>query len=327
MNNYKLSVVVGVYNTEEKKLRRCIESIINQTYTNLEIILLDDGSNNGSELICDEYSLIDCRINVIHQQNRGAHSKFEQGYCLASGDYITNVDHDDFIELDYYEKVMSIANEKDVDIVDTGFYKHDYETGKVEKKLSEKYFEIDGVNEIIIAITNGTIAVDSWCRVFKLKFAKEGKQWLLGDPSTFIGAKSLIHLSYAGYHWDNTENSTGTGNISQWQIDQFSKFSVKENFNYSMLTYPFLEHFYVFKYYGYLVGIFKIYSSKKKLSTNEKYNILVFYKMIKKSRFILSKSNLKQKSIFYIMYFSTSRFILKILIRTRKTIKKFLKEN
>ena len=102
-----ISVIVPVYNTE-KYLYRCVESICNQTYRNLEIILVDDGSTDGSGAICDQLSGEDDRIRVIHKENEGASAARNTGLDLAKGEYIGLVDSDDYISTDMYEKLFEL---------------------------------------------------------------------------------------------------------------------------------------------------------------------------------------------------------------------------
>lgn len=115
-----ISVIVPVYNVE-KYLGECIDSIINQTYTKLEIILIDDESPDSCGLICDQYARIDDRIIVIHQKNGGAASARNAGLRIATGEYITFVDSDDYLEPDAYEKMLSVLKENDADIVHGNF--------------------------------------------------------------------------------------------------------------------------------------------------------------------------------------------------------------
>lgn len=121
MNNIKVSVIVPVYNVE-KFLRRCIDSIISQTYKNLEIILVDDGSTDNSSSICDEYSIIDKRIKVIHKPNGGLSSARNIGLDEASGEFISFVDSDDYLESDMYEEMMINQQLNHSDIVVSRFY-------------------------------------------------------------------------------------------------------------------------------------------------------------------------------------------------------------
>ena len=96
-NNQKVSIIVPVYKVE-KYIKRCLDSIINQTYKNLEIILVDDGSPDNCPQICDEYALKDIRIKVIHKDNGGLSDARNVGIDIASGEYIMFVDSDDYIE-------------------------------------------------------------------------------------------------------------------------------------------------------------------------------------------------------------------------------------
>lgn len=100
----KISVIVPVYKTEEY-LNRCVDSILASTYGNLEVILVDDGSPDNAGRICDEYAEKDARVMVIHKENGGLSSARNAGLDIATGDYITFVDSDDYIASDIYEKL------------------------------------------------------------------------------------------------------------------------------------------------------------------------------------------------------------------------------
>ncbi len=115
MDKDLISIIVPVYNVI-KYLRHCIESIVNQTYTNLEIILVDDGSNDESEKVCDEYKNKDSRIIVIHQENRGLSAARNAGLDICKGKYISFVDSDDYIEPDFIECLYSSIIENSVKV-------------------------------------------------------------------------------------------------------------------------------------------------------------------------------------------------------------------
>ena len=100
----KISVIVPVYN-EVLYLEECVSSICNQTYENLEIILVDDGSSSPCREMCDEYADRDKRIRVIHKENGGSLSARRRGIEEATGDYVAFVDSDDWIELELYQKI------------------------------------------------------------------------------------------------------------------------------------------------------------------------------------------------------------------------------
>lgn len=115
MDNPKISVIIPVYNVEPY-LRRCLDSVIRQTYTNLEIILVDDGSTDGSSAVCDEYKEKDSRILVIHKENGGVSSARNAGLEMATGEWIGFVDSDDWVETDMYEYLYELAKEHETDV-------------------------------------------------------------------------------------------------------------------------------------------------------------------------------------------------------------------
>lgn len=138
-----VTVVTPVYNVE-KYLDRCINSVVNQTYTNLEIILVDDGSPDRCPEMCDAWAKRDARIEVVHKKNEGLGYARNTGIDHASGEYICFVDSDDYIALDLVEKTYAAAKEKNVDIVLYGFFKVDQAgkiCGEVCPKPDKCYYE------------------------------------------------------------------------------------------------------------------------------------------------------------------------------------------
>ena len=113
--NPLISVIVPVYNVEDY-LRKCLDSIVNQTYKNLEIILIDDGSTDNSGIICDEYAAKDNRIRVIHKANGGLSDARNAGLKIAKGEYIGFVDSDDYIAEDMYEFLYNFAVKNNLDV-------------------------------------------------------------------------------------------------------------------------------------------------------------------------------------------------------------------
>ena len=116
----RVSVIVPVYNVEVY-LPECVESILNQSMRNLELILIDDGSPDSCGRICDEYSAKDSRVRVIHQENHGVSFARNAGLSIASGDYIGFVDPDDYVAPDMLETMLRVAEENDCDIAICGF--------------------------------------------------------------------------------------------------------------------------------------------------------------------------------------------------------------
>ena len=108
MNKPKVSIVVPIYNVE-KYLDRCIQSLLAQTLKEIEIILVDDGSDDGCAQICDQYAERDSRIKVVHKKNGGLDSARKAGIAIASGKYVGYVDGDDWIEPFMYERMVELA--------------------------------------------------------------------------------------------------------------------------------------------------------------------------------------------------------------------------
>lgn len=133
IKNPIISIVVPVYNVEQY-LNRCVDSIICQTYKDLDIILVDDGSTDRSGVICDEYAEKDRRVKVIHQDNAGLSEARNSGIDNARGDYILFVDSDDWIEKDACKKALSISVEQGADVVCFGFMEFFVSGEKIERK-------------------------------------------------------------------------------------------------------------------------------------------------------------------------------------------------
>ena len=110
-----ISVIIPVYNVE-KYLPECIESVLKQTHTNLEIILVDDGSPDNSPQICDEYAQKDSRIKVIHKENGGVSSARNEGLKIAKGEWISFIDADDWVEKNFCEILLNKAVKTQSDI-------------------------------------------------------------------------------------------------------------------------------------------------------------------------------------------------------------------
>lgn len=115
-----ISVIIPVYNVE-KYISQCLDSVCNQTNRDLEIILVDDGSTDASGKICDEYACHDKRIHVIHQKNSGAAAAKNAGLRVASGEYLSFVDSDDFLELNAYYYMIQIMQTQNADVVQCSY--------------------------------------------------------------------------------------------------------------------------------------------------------------------------------------------------------------
>lgn len=175
MNNQKLSVIVPVYNVEAY-LDKCVESIIEQTYDNLEIILVNDGSTDTCSLMCEEWEKKDERVVVIHKENGGLSSARNAGIDRATGEYIAFVDSDDWLERSIYEESISEMTSKDADVIIFGMTRID-EEGKVVngQKLDYKLLEgVDIEKNIFEAIKDNYFGY-AWNKVYKTDIIKNNR--------------------------------------------------------------------------------------------------------------------------------------------------------
>ena len=106
----KISIIVPVYKVEEE-LERCVQSLVNQTYKNIEIILVDDGSPDRCPLLCDEYAQKDSRVRVIHKKNGGLSDARNVGLQATTGEYVLYIDSDDYIDLDSCERFLKATEQ------------------------------------------------------------------------------------------------------------------------------------------------------------------------------------------------------------------------
>lgn len=218
-----ISVIVPVYNVE-KYLNRCIDSIINQTYTDLEIILVDDGSTDSSGSICDEYAQKDERIKVIHKENGGLSDARNTGVAAATGDYVSFIDSDDYIEPDMMELLITTIGDCDMSMC--GMY-HEYPNHVESHYNSETMsFKTDGISAFAL-ILEGRILSGYMCNrlikseiVKKLRFPK-GK--IFEDMYYNNELMPLIKDVYINtkpmYHYLHRENSITKQSYSSKNMD------------------------------------------------------------------------------------------------------------
>lgn len=224
----KISVIVPVYNVE-RYLKRCIESIINQTYKDLEIILVDDGSTDSSGNICDEYKKIDKRISVIHKKNGGLSDARNEGLKVVTGTYIAFVDSDDFLDLDMYEYMQKNIEKENADIVICGT-KIDYDNGKIIVKSSKKLEEFDTKRALIELNSFKTFDMSVWNKLYK-KSVIDRIMFPVGKKSEdyfvmyryFDRAQKVVVLPEAKYHYIQRENSISRGKEITYDYIEGSK--------------------------------------------------------------------------------------------------------
>lgn len=203
--NYKISIIVPVYNVE-KYLRQCIESILSQTYKNYEIVLIDDGSQDGSSVICDEYSMKFQNIKVSHIKNSGLSNARNVGIDMSKGEYLMFLDSDDYWDCsDGLENIVqSLNSNSDTDLLIFRYKKYYEKTSAYElssRDLNESYnYKKYSKNEIINYLLNENAFFASACnKVIRRKFIIENNlKFKVGATSEDIEwcARLMIRAKY-----------------------------------------------------------------------------------------------------------------------------------
>lgn len=216
-----VSIIVPVYNVPELYLRKCIQSLIGQTYRHIEIILVDDGSTNGASDICDEYCKFDDRIKVIHKTNEGLSAARNTGYFISSGKWITFVDGDDWVEPDMCEKMVNAALLYEVQVVMCCMYKdypHSSEKYIYYIKPNKKYTkaECNWLQEQILHF-NGNIAT-AYCKLIERdlitrfnilhdEILRQGAEGIEFNLRLFEHIESAVFIDEYLYHYIYNEDS------------------------------------------------------------------------------------------------------------------------
>ncbi|MDG6113164.1 glycosyltransferase family 2 protein [Lactococcus formosensis] len=310
MNYYSLSIIIGVYNPDIHLFERCINSILQQTYKNIEIILIDDGSTQEVADICDLYSEQDSRVRVVHQDNYGVNAKFEIGYSLVTGDYATVVDQDDYLDLEYYATLMKEANESSFDIVDAGYIHHDFRNRQISSKFIGNRVEYQGMEEIL-QNKNITWHQDDWCRIIKKRCLKQGNEFKLLDSVSFKEVRTFCHIPYAGYNYVETSGSTQNQGINNYNYDYFEKKNNIEYIDKTIEVYPFLKDKVSRMISKSYIGTYdKIIRTKKPYTDREKYLISKYNSIAKVRLEIIKRLNFIDKFLVLLVIFKIIWFPL-----------------
>lgn len=205
-----ISVIVPVYNAE-KYLDKSIGSVINQSYGNIEAILVNDGSTDGSKMICDKYALSDRRIKVISQKNSGPAAARNTGLHHAAGDFVFFLDADDYIERDAFEKLVSVYNLYQPDLVMTNFSKIENNGEIVKQRVSfhpdnkpfEGQIKVLSKTDIPYYVRNffkypsNHLISYCWTRLYKLSIIKKNNIYVHEDMHLF--EDFVFNLEYLKY--------------------------------------------------------------------------------------------------------------------------------
>lgn len=220
-----ISIIIPVYKVE-KYLEKCIQSVINQTYENLQIILVDDGSPDNCGKICDEYAKKDHRIEVIHKSNGGLSDARNKGLEIAKGEYIGFVDSDDYIEADMYEVLYNLLEQYNADVSICNFYT--VSQGKISIKNAyngiNEYNRIEILKEILL---DKNIQSYAWNKLYKKELFDEIK-YPIGKKYEDIGTtfyllekcNKVVVTGKSEYYYINRQDSI-VNNVTESTITDY----------------------------------------------------------------------------------------------------------
>lgn len=311
-NDHNLvSIVVPVYKVE-KYLNKCIESILNQTYKYIEIILVDDGSPDSCPEICDYYDKKDKRIKVIHQENHGLAAARNVGMTYAKGKYITFIDSDDYVGIHYVESLYNAIVFSDADMSICDYIKVEDDCGKEAKNAT--YIVLDNVEclkDIYQPTWHGMEFV-AWGKLYNIQLFKknnicypEGKihEDAFVTYKLIYNAKKIVFTKEILYFYRQRENSIMTSHFSLKRLDKIEALRTaclyyekgKEDVLLSMAANDYFQNCIC------IYGELEKYQSKLKTKIFEEKRLIKQYR--KDIKTILLKVNLPiQKKIVYILF-------------------------
>ena len=311
----KVSVIIPIYNIQ-KYIDRCILSVINQTYSNIEIILVNDGSIDNSGKICDNYSKIDNRITVIHKKNGGLSSARNSGLDIASGDYILFVDGDDYIHESAIEILIEKAITNNADIVHFNFNAVDEDGNqiKIKNKDLDDNKILDSYQTLYSYIKEYKVKVMSWSKLYKAELFKNlrfDEGYVYEDELIFpkVVSNSVINYTINDklYYYVQAPNSITKSSLTENKVES-KKYLIN-----------FWEKFYIDKYpelikYVYIAICFicvgTIKEIKKSNQFSKEYKIQIYPNIYNYKK---EKLDINKKEIFCWIIYKILKFKVKYL--------------
>lgn len=319
----KCSVIIPVYNAS-KTLHRCVDSILAQSFTDFELLLINDGSKDDSGVICDEYAAKDSRVRVFHKENGGVSSARNVGLDNAKGEWIAFIDVDDWVELDY---LASLLRYQDADIVLSTCVEH-YQDGGVHKTIKENDFQetFKGIGKVLSECLHITGICAPWCKVFKrnlielhnIRFSEAisyGEDWM-------FNLQYLQHIQSIGvsgqpfYHYYFSDTGLTGRSLSFEEIDTplayiCTSFKIiEERYHFISAEREMINVMDILsKYHISSIGYIQLYKDIKALSARDYLNIILRKnKLGLLGRFVKMCFLFRMHILLSITYFVTKRF-------------------
>lgn len=291
-----ISIIIPVYNSE-KTLNRCVNSILNQTFMDWELLLVDDGSTDKSGKICDQYALKDFRIRVFHKKNGGVSSARNTGLDYAIGSWITFVDSDDFIDATFLDTLIRLQSS---DLCISGIQFINNETILLPP---EEYIKIENVAELD-NLLNKLYFTAPWGKVYKNEIIQKNNirfniNLKIGEDTDFV-LKYLLYIndirfiSRPLYHFFNDEK----GKITKYTLtaDEFITHTISIKTNLTVLcrklnyTFP-ITNSVLMKYYSHLFYVYLMsipsYTTFKKEAWKYKVSHIDYYPKSSRNAFVM----------------------------------------
>lgn len=222
--NELISIIVPVYKVENY-LQRCVESLINQTYQNIEIILVDDGSPDRCGEMCEAFALQDARIRVYHKENGGLSDARNYGVSVANGAYIGFVDSDDYIHHSMYEKLYQAITKEKADVAECGVTRVYGNRNRVHCEIENLYEVMNEKQYFEEVLTSKKVYGSVWCKLIRKEIAKQvqfekGKYYedLFYNLELVQVAKKYVFTNQPHYYYFIRENSITTEKYSPKQL-------------------------------------------------------------------------------------------------------------
>lgn len=302
---FKYSIIIPIYNVEQY-ITKCIESVLNQTYTNYEIILVDDGSKDNSGNICDDFAKNNDFIKVIHKKNGGLSDARNVGLENSVGDYVIFLDSDDFwIDCHFLENISKLEGDIDL-IIFNSFkcYDNDYQR-RPRFQIDKDFQKFDNIKKREYVVQNNIYKACAWDKVIKRE--------ILFDNSIFFPLNMLSEdMIWAGNLLMNVKNIQVYDEVVYAYRQRNNSISKKVNQKHLDDIYKQIstgiknENELIYTYYAYEYCILYMYSyiSKDK----------VFFKNVKELRWLLKHNECKKVKVIYlldkVLGFSFTRYIL-----------------
>lgn len=315
-----ISIIVPVYKVE-RYIHRCIESLTHQDFTNIEIILVDDGSPDKCGIICDEYKEKDSRIRVIHQSNGGLSAARNSGIDIAKGEYLMFVDSDDWVDSDFCSYAYQKAKESNSDIVVFG-YQDEFEDKTISHTVEQE--EKLSIENALVELHGGKIMSFAWNKIYNaLLFEKIrypigrlyediGTTYLLFDK-----ANSVYLAQKITYHYQQRKDSiVGREYIAKDAIDWFEQ--DMDRFSFIQKEYPSILKKVWYDYAKTVLLCCKILAGKK--GYGQDLNLMENFLINNKQEILKSGFKDKELSLLY-----TSKLGFIIVRKVKAHIKQLLK--